>query len=79
MKPEQLGQLMAAYEDLFHESSRRTQWLLRSNKGKKFQFAVHEDMFERMLYKLDDIHRKLFEFSGYPWPFDLFQSLDLDE
>ena len=64
MNKEQANELLVEYEDLILEFSRKMLWLLRTEHGKRYQFAVHGDIHTRTIAKLEKIHKKLLESSS---------------
>ena len=64
MNKEQANQLLVEYEDLILEFSRKMHWLLKVERGKRYQFAVHSDIHGRTISKLEKLHEKLLEYAG---------------
>ena len=51
--------LLVEYEDLILEFSKKMLWLLRQEHGRRYQFAVHRDIHDRTIARLEKVHDKL--------------------
>ena len=67
MNEKETRELLVEYEDLILAFSRKMYWLLKQERSKRYQFAVHGDMHDRTIKKLEEIHQKLFLYAGLPW------------
>ena len=43
--------------------SEKMLWLLKTEHGKRYQFAVHKDVHGRIIARLEKIHEKLLEYA----------------
>ncbi len=68
MNKKETQELLREYEDLILGFSNKMLWLLRTNHGKQYQFAVQNDMHNRTIEKLEKVHRKLFLYAGVSYP-----------
>ncbi|MBR9690428.1 hypothetical protein GOV08_01965 [Candidatus Woesearchaeota archaeon] len=62
MNEKQASELLIEYEDLILGLSNKLLWLLRTNHGKKYQFAVMNDMHNKTIEKLEKAHEKLMSY-----------------
>ena len=63
MKKEHTQELLMEYEDLILEFSRKMQWVLKRDNGKRYRLAVYGDIHNRTIDKLEKVHAKLWEYS----------------
>lgn len=64
MNKEQAYELIVEYEDIILEFSRKTEWLLKTAHGRPYKFAVHNSIHDKIIDKLELIHKKLLKYSG---------------
>lgn len=66
MNEHEARELLVEYEDLILAFSRKIFWLLKQERSKRYQFAVHNDMHDRTIARLEQIHEKLLSYAEAP-------------